>query len=98
VGYDALLRCPLPRRNPRGELEPPRTEVEVIWRRRPSQAVHAVRYPVKDGRFGESLQRRLRDAGTLGLAASDEPPLILGDSRDAAESRAPYHYCISAHK
>jgi len=47
VGYDPLLRCPFPPRNLRGELEPRRTKAEVIRRRRPSQAVHAVRYPVK---------------------------------------------------
>ena len=97
VGYDPLLRCPLPRRNLRSELQPRRTKVEVIGQRRPGQAVHAVRYPVKNARFGESLQRSLRDTGTFGLAAGDEPPLVFSDPRDAAESRVPSHYCIIAH-
>jgi hypothetical protein len=97
VGYDPLLRCPFPRRNLRGELEPRRTKVEMIWRRRPGQAVYAMRYPVKDARLGEPLQRSLRDTGTFGLAARDEPPLILGDPSDAAESRVPCHYCIIPH-
>ena len=59
VGYDPLLRCPLPRRNLGSELQPRRTKFEVIRQRRPGQAVHAVRYPVKDARLGESLQRSL---------------------------------------
>src|SRR5207244_8117071 len=88
VGHDPLLRRPFPRRNLRGELEPRRTKVEIIRQRRPGQAVHPMRYPVKDARLGEPLQRSLRDTGTLGLAARDEPPLILSDPRDAAESRA----------
>jgi hypothetical protein len=96
VGYDALLRCPLPRRDLRSELEPRCTEVEIIWQRRPSKAVHPVRYPVKDARLGESLQGRLRDTGSFCLAARDEPPLILGDPRDTAESRIPCHYFIIA--
>jgi len=96
VGYDALLRCPFPRRNIWGELEPRRTKVEVIRRRCPGQTVHAVRYPVEDARLSESLQRSLRDTGTFCLAARDEPPLILSDSGDATESRVPYHYCIIA--
>ena len=98
VGYDPLLRCPFPRRNLRGELEPRRTKVEMIWRRRPSQPVYAMRYPVKDVRLGEPLQRSLRDTGTFGLAARDEPPLILGDPSDAAgSSGVSCHYCIIAH-
>lgn len=46
-----------------------------------------MRYPVKDPGLGEPVQGRLGDAGSFCLAARDEPPLILGDSRDAAESR-----------
>jgi len=96
VGYDPLFWCPLPRRNLRGELEPRRPKAEVIRRRRPGQAVHAVRYPVKDACLGESLQGCLRNTGTFGLAARDEPPLILSDPGDAAESRVLRHYCIIA--
>jgi len=84
VGYDPLRRCPLPRRNLRGELEPGRPKADMIRRRRPGQAVHPVRYPVKNARPGEPLQGSLRDTGAFGLAARDEPPLILSDPRDAA--------------
>ena len=97
VGYDALLRCPLPGRNLRGELEPCRTKVEVIRRRRPRQAVHAVRHPVKHARLGEPLQGSLGDTGTFRLTARDEPPLIFSDLSDAAEGRVLYHYCIIVH-
>ena len=97
VGYGPLLRCPLPRRNLWGELEPRGTKAEVIRWRCPGQAVHAVRNPVKDARLGESLQRSLGDTGIFGLAARDEPPLILGDRGDAAERRVLGHYCRIAH-
>jgi len=97
VGYDALLRCPLPGRNLRSKLEPRRAKIEVIWRRHPRQAVHAVRYPVKDACLGEPVQGRLRDAGSFCLAAGDEPPLILSESRDAAERRVLCHYFIIVH-
>ena len=91
-----LLRRPLPRRNLRGELEPRRPKVEVVRRRGAGQAVYAVRNPVKDARLGEPLQRSLGDTGTFGLAARDEPPLILGDPGEAAKSRVLRHYCIIA--
>ena len=94
--YDPPFRRPFPRRNLRGKLEPRCPKVEVIRRRCPGQAVHAVRYPVKDARLGESLQGCLRDTGAFGLTAGDEPPLILGDPGDATESRVPRHYCIIA--
>jgi hypothetical protein len=97
VGYDPLLRRPFPRWNLRSELEPRRTKVEMIWLRCPGQPVYAMRYPVKDARLGEPLQRSLRDTGTFGLAARDEPPLILSDPRDAAEGRVLCHYCIITH-
>jgi hypothetical protein len=42
------------------------------------------------------LQGSLRDTGAFGLAARDEPPLILGDPRDPAESRILWHYCSIA--
>ena len=96
VGYGPLIRRPLPRRNLRGELEPRCPKVEVIRRRCPGQAVHAVCYPVKDACLGESLQGCLRDTGAFGLAARDEPPLILGDPGDAAESQVLRNYCIIA--
>ena len=96
VGYDPLFRRPFPRRNLRSKLKPRCPKVEVIRRRCPGQAVHAVCYPVKDASLGESLQGCLRDTGAFGLAARDEPPLILGDRGDAAESRVPRHYCIIA--
>ena len=93
VGYGPLIRRPLPRRNLRGELKPRCPKVEVIRRRCPGQAVHAVCYPVKDACLGKTLQGCLRDTSAFGLAACDEPPLILGDPGDAAESRVLRHYC-----
>ena len=96
VRYDPLFRRPFPRRNLRSKLKPRCPKVEVIRRRCPGQAVHAVCYPVKDACLGESLQGCLRDTGAFGLAARDEPPLILGDPGDAAESRVLHHYCIIA--
>lgn len=96
VGYDPLFRRPFPRRNPWGKLKPRCPKVEVIRRRCPGQAVHAVCYPVKDACLSESLQGCLRDTGAFGLAARDEPPLILGDPGDAAESQVLRHYCIIA--
>jgi len=96
MGYDPLVRRPLPRRNLRRELEPRGPKAKVVRRRCPSQAVHAVRNPVKDARLGEPLQSSLGDTGTFGLAARDEPPLILSDPGDAAESRVLRHYCIIA--
>ena len=96
VGYDPLIRRPLPRRNLRRELEPRGPKAKVVRRRCPSQAVNAVRNPVKDARLGEPLQSSLGDTGIFGLAARDEPPLILSDPGDAAESRVLRHYCIIA--
>jgi hypothetical protein len=85
VGDDSLLRRSLPRWNLRGELQPSCPKLEVIRWWRPRQAVHALCHPVKDPRRGQSLQGGPRDAGALGLAASDEPPLILCELGEAAE-------------
>ncbi len=56
VGDDPLHRRSLPRRNVRGELQPRCPKVQVIRRRCPRKAVHALGHPVKDTRGGEALQ------------------------------------------
>jgi hypothetical protein len=79
VGYDPLLRRPLPSRYLRGELKPRRPKVKVIWRRRPHQAVYAMSYPLHHPVGGQPLQGSRRHSRQLSLATGQEPPLILGE-------------------
>ena len=55
------------------------------------------RAKVEDAGRGETLQSGLGDAGALGLAASNEAPLILGDLREAVERGVSRHHCTLPH-
>src|SRR5438034_326570 len=45
VRHNSLLGCPLPRRDVRGQLEPRRPKVLVVWRRGPDHEVDAAGHP-----------------------------------------------------
>ncbi len=93
VGDDPLIWGSLPCRNLRGELQPGCPELEVIRWRRPREPIHPLCHPVKDARCCETLQGGLRDAGALGLTASDKAPLILSDLCEATERGVSWHHC-----
>jgi hypothetical protein len=58
----------------------------VIRRRRAGEAVDALSHAFKHGLIGEPLQGCRRDARVLGLATSQQAPLILGDSAESIQS------------
>ena len=97
VRGDALFRCALPTGKFGSELEPGGTEVNVIRHWRAGQVVYAVGHTLQYALGCQALQGGPREAGQLGLAPGYEPPLVLGNLGEAAESGIPFHDCILAH-
>ena len=94
---DTLDRSAPPGKDVGCELKPGRTELEVVWRRRTREVVHALSHPLQHRFRSQALEGGRRDTRSFGLAASHEPPLVLSDLCETAECGVAGHYCILAH-
>jgi hypothetical protein len=78
MGDYALELSPLPHGDFRGELEPGRPQLPMIWDRGSDYLVHPSGHPLqRTARSGETLRRRGADPGFTELTARHKTPLVL---------------------
>jgi hypothetical protein len=85
VRDDTLGRRPVPREDIGCELQPGRTELEKVRRRRGREVVYALSHPFEYGFGSQALEGGRGDARSFGLATSHKPPLILSDLCESIE-------------
>jgi len=98
VRYDTLVWSAVPCRDVRSELEPGGTQRGVIRQGSPRQVVHPVGYSFEDRSVRrQTVEGGPRYAGSFGLSAGDETPLILGEFGEATDGAGSNHGCILPH-
>jgi hypothetical protein len=94
VRHDALLDGAGPGRNGRFKLQPRSSKIDVIWSRRGAEQVDPEGNARQQStRRGQTLQRGVRDPGSLGLPPRDQTPLLCGSICDTVHRRCRNHYC-----